>query len=103
MVGSMDQWKDEYGTHVSHRKNVRRYIEEGDSAHKQKLQLELSRDRFVPNSYLSYVNNEKDDASGPVKKVVIPSTKLFELPQLPNNRSSRLKVEDNIADSISLK
>ena len=55
LVGSMDRWKGDYDEYVNRRKHMSRYWDEGET---EKLNLEISNEKFVPSTYMQFINGE---------------------------------------------
>ena len=53
LVGSIGQWRGDYDEYVNRRKHMSRYLDEGDT---EKVNLEISKEKFVPNAYMQFIN-----------------------------------------------
>ncbi len=66
-IGSNSEWTCEYERKLSHRKNMSRYHDDGQSS---KGLLQISTSRFLPEHYKSYIFDLEGEKKGGTMAVI---------------------------------
>lgn len=90
-IGSNSEWVNEYERQLSHRKNMSRYKDDGQSS---KGLLHISTSRFLPEHYKSYIFDLEGEKKGETV-AVISKEKLIRLPRILYHQKSNSALVSN--------